>query len=91
MSSNQMPPQDHIAAHRHSIYHASEIKSSERCGCFYCLEIFEPCAVKEWTDTDHPGSETALCPNCGIDSVIGSQSGYPIEKGFLKRMQRHWF
>jgi len=35
---------------------------------------------------------TALCPHCGIDSVIGSASGYPVsEPQFLKAMHDHWF
>jgi hypothetical protein len=33
---------------------------------------------------------TALCPRCGIDSVIGSDSGFPVERGFLRRMKQHW-
>ena len=41
----------------------------------------------EWIDDDN----TALCPKCGIDSVIGTKSGYPITKEFLGQMQAHWF
>jgi len=32
-----------------------------------------------------------MCPECGIDSVIGSDSGYPITRDFLKRMCDYWF
>jgi hypothetical protein len=35
--------------------------------------------------------QTALCPKCGIDAVIGSASGYPISREFLAEMHRHWF
>jgi len=28
---------------------------------------------------------------CGIDSVIGSASGYPITTEFLESMNRRWF
>jgi hypothetical protein len=84
---------DHIRAHRHSTHHREEIRSSERCGCFYCLAIFTPFEIKEWTDISEsrPQGETAVCPKCGIDSVIGSESGYPITKVFLESMSRHWF
>lgn len=34
---------------------------------------------------------TALCPRCGIDSVIGSPSGYPVTPEFLGRTREHWF
>ena len=32
-----------------------------------------------------------ICPKCGIDSVIGSASGYPIEHSFLMKMREFWF
>ena len=38
-----------------------------------------------------PQGSTALCPRCGIDAVIGSESGYPVTKRFLERMQAQWF
>ena len=34
---------------------------------------------------------TGLCPYCGIDSVIGESSGYPITKEFLEKMRNYWF
>jgi len=34
----------------------------------------------------------AICPYCGIDAVIGSESGFPIDDpDFLKEMNEHWF
>jgi len=33
-----------------------------------------------------------MCPECGIDSVIGDASGFPIaDEAFLKRMHSIWF
>ncbi len=34
---------------------------------------------------------TAFCPFCGVDSVIGESSGYPITKEFLEKMKEWWF
>ena len=82
------PP--HISAHRHSSAHRPEVERSSRCGCFYCLAVFPPSAIRDWID-EGDGSQTALCPACGIDSVLGAASGYPITEAFLRRMQRHWF
>ena len=73
--------------HRHSIRHREELRNSEKCGCFHCLDIFDYRNIDDWCD----GGDTALCPTCGIDSVIGSDSGYPITKDFLESMKRHWF
>ena len=79
--------EDHISAHEWSSYHRETLRESDVCGCFYCLEVFPPSEIEEWTCDD----DTALCPKCGIDSVIGSVSGYPIEPEFLKKMHHQWF
>jgi hypothetical protein len=82
----------YITAHKHSSRHRQEILESEQCGCFYCLTVFSPSEIKEWIDTDeHRVGQTALCPKCGIDAVIGSKSSYPITKEFLQVMEEHWF
>jgi len=78
---------DVIEAHKHSIRHREEIEASEKCGCFDCLAIFIPHDIIDWVDK----GQTALCPHCGIDSVIGSKSGYPIDRSFLDQMRHHWF
>jgi hypothetical protein len=50
--------------------------------------VFKPKDIQEWTDDE----QTALCPNCGIDAVIGDNSGYSVaEKGFLTQMHNYWF
>jgi hypothetical protein len=68
-----------------------ELLLSERCGCFYCGAIFSPEEVEEWVDEEEGIGQTALCPRCGIDAVIGSKSGYPITIEFLGLMRAHWF
>jgi hypothetical protein len=82
---------DHIRAHRHCIRHREEVLGSEQCGCFYCLAIFPPSEIECWIDPWEEVGQTALCPRCEIDSVIGSASGYPITEEFLGLMNRHWF
>ena len=77
-----------ISAHKFCTNHKAELIKDKKCGCFYCLEIFEPCEIIQWLKD--PGG-TALCPYCGIDAVIGESSGYPITKEFLKSMQEYWF
>lgn len=64
--------------------------------CFYCLSTFAPTEVKEHVDKGArrgkvPPDQTALCPHCGIDSVLGSASGYPLTPEFLKAMHDYWF
>jgi hypothetical protein len=88
-----------VVAHSSSSNHRKEIEASALCGCFYCLETFGPSEISEWVDwpvdtreeLELSAGTTALCPRCGIDSVIGSLSGYPINAEFLSAMRRHWF
>lgn len=67
------------------------------CGCFYCLEMFPPTSIVKWTDAPDPlevpeaAGQTALCPHCGIDSVIGDASGTVITNALLKRMHSAYF
>ena len=87
-----MAKSDVVAAHVHTSNHRDELMQSELCGCFYCFGIYSPLEIVEWVDEDENGiGKCALCPRCGIDSVIGSTSGYPISDDFLKRMHAHWF
>jgi hypothetical protein len=75
------------AAHVHSSAHRDELATSTSCGCFFCFRIFGYKEIDRWID----GNQTALCPKCGIDAVLGDASGFPIGDAFLRRMHRHWF
>jgi hypothetical protein len=81
------PHMDLKEAHRFSIRHRAQVENSATCGCFYCLTIFPPTEIVDWTDDD----QTALCPKCRIDSVLGSASGAPITADFLSLMRAWWF
>lgn len=77
-----------VPAHDHSSRHRHEIEKSERCGCFYCLAVFSPEQICEWTDD----KATALCPHCGIYSVVGDKSGFQVASiDFLTAMKAYWF
>ena len=75
------------AAHRHCYKCRKEVMASEICGCFHCLATFPPGEIEEWLDD----GQTAMCPKCGIDSVIGSASGFSIDEHFLESMNQRWF
>ena len=79
--------------HKQSSHHRADIERSDLCGCFYCLITFPPGEITDWCDRRdaHDPGQTALCPRCGIDSVLGSASGHPITPPLLAAMQRAWF
>jgi len=79
---------DYIEAHKFSSNQKAQILKDQRCGCFYCLAIFRTSEIIEWIDSN---SDTAICPYCGIDAVIGEGSGYPLTEEFLKKMKKYWF
>ena len=77
-----------IAAHKFSIRHRDHVASSKICGCFYCVSVFPPEEIVDWPVVE----TTALCPRCGIDSVIGDTTGYPVNQpAFLRAMKDYWF
>ena len=81
------------AAHKFSSNHRAELEKDRICGCFYCLRVFSPAEITEWIEDDNPidSRGTAVCPYCGVDSVIGESSGYPITEQVLKAMHKVWF
>ncbi len=70
---------------------SGDLCASEFCGCFNCYAIFPPTSLK-WRsneDTERLGDLTAVCPHCGVDTLIGDHEGYVITKQLLKRMKKH--
>jgi len=76
-----------IEAHKHASKHRAELEASARCGCFFCFRTFPPSSIKAWIDA----KQTALCPACGVDAVIGSASSHRLDDASLRRMHIHFF
>jgi len=87
MDSRHIETDLYIAARTHASKHRAEIEASGRCGCFFCFRSFASADIKTWIDA----KQTALCPRCGVDSVIGSASQYRIDDVFLRGMHQHFF
>lgn len=77
--------------HGCSYLNEQSIIHSRKCGCFHCGSIFAPEEVKEWCDSDHIDDRTALCPRCGIDSVLGDDCGIEITAEMLVLMNYQFF
>lgn len=73
--------------HGASFRNRAVIERSHRCGCFCCCSMFEAASVDEWVDN----GETALCPRCGVDAVIGDASGFGLSEDLLKKMNGRFF
>ncbi len=87
-----------LDAHEHCNRNRDEVCRSGVCGCFYCCNTFAPEEISTWIGPPPDATallaelaHTALCPRCGVDSVLGDSSGYPITSEFLARMRAYWF
>ena len=88
-----------LAAHRHTFNNRAELEASGLCGCCSCLKVFPPDDIVAWSgldmsNFDNPDAvngETALCPQCGNEALIGDKAGYPLNPDFLSRMNQAWF
>ena len=90
---------DLLAAFRHTTKNRAEIEASRLCGCCYCMQSFSTDEVVAWagldfSQLDNPDAadaETAVCPRCGGEAVIGDKAGFDITPQFLSRMNEAWF
>ena len=72
----------YTSALRHASNHRVELTASAHCGCFFCFRTFVATEIRNWIDKD----QTALCPGCGIDAVIGTASGFTVDDRFLRKL-----
>lgn len=77
-------------AYKHSICNKEELDIVKKCGCFYCLKIYDTNEIEEWIE-EKSGSKTALCPYCAVDSVIADSTEYELCEELLKFMYNIWF
>ena len=85
-------------AHRLCATNRKLVRASKKCGCFHCEAVFAPSSIDEWIEETQgnysmaPDPFTAVCPHCGIDSVLGDACQYPVtDPAFLHAMRIHWF
>ena len=81
----------YILAHARSHHHRRDVLESRQCGCFHCGQVFRPTEIVRWKDVEDGVGQTALCPKCGLEAVLGDKSGYPLTSRFLRKMNKHWF
>ena len=77
------------AFYTHSIKNEESILKSDFCGCFHCISIFPVADIKEMV-VEKDGFKTAICPICGIDSVLGDAS-VDITAEILESLNAHYF
>jgi hypothetical protein len=83
--------------HHYSSRHRHLVERAARCGCFYCGAMFPSHEVETWCDDPEEGvsataGTTAICPRCGIDSVLPDNiPGVRLSMELLTAMREHFF
>jgi hypothetical protein len=79
------------AFYSHSIRNEESILKSNLCGCFHCISIFPVADIKlSQMVVEKDGFKTAICPICGIDSLLGDAS-VEITAELLEAMNEYYF
>jgi hypothetical protein len=79
------------AIYSHSIRNEESILKSNLCGCFHCISTLAATDIKlSEMMVEKDGFRTAICPICGIDSVLGDAS-VEITAELLEAMNEYYF
>lgn len=79
-----MTPQTLRELHDLCTHNKRLITKSTLCCCFQCETIFTASEIREWCDEGQYEGVTAVCPKCGVDSVI------PIDT-LIRELHDYWF
>lgn len=86
-----------VDAHKWSTHQRERYYAKDIVGCFYCEDQFQAADIEDWCDERGVKRCTALCPSCGIDSVISISDTLKIGVGreefdeLLSEMKKYWF
>lgn len=73
--------------HSYSSHNNKLVNNADKCYCFYCMSGFDSIEIDSYIDE----GQTALCPKCGIDSVIPDNIDEEINEAIILDMNRYWF
>jgi len=71
-----------------SSMHRKRLLASDVAVCYYCFGEFPPDTIVEWCDGDDQ-DQTALCPRCGVDAVVGFDG--PVDAAWVKMAHERGF
>lgn len=76
-------------AHKKAFQNEPLVQIAKDCACFCCLEHFPASAIDGWVDDKL--HRTAMCPKCGIDSVLTEETLDRVPDNLLKALQAEYF
>lgn len=74
--------------HDKSLGNRADLAAGGQCGCFHCLRTFPSVAIAQYLEKEG----TALCPHCGVDSILAERSlPCPLSLDLLRVMREEFF
>ena len=73
--------------HAYSSHNKDLIAVSMKCYCFYCKEVVDAYEITDYADN----GQTAICPRCGIDSIIPDSIEEGVDNSTISDMNEYWF
>lgn len=74
-------------AHRHTSHNRREVDASKFCCCISCRTFFKPSEIDCYADE----GDTAICPYCDCDAVLGDACGIKLTDELLEDLHQKYF
>ena len=82
------------AFHKLCGWHEDAVRASTQCGCFDCLRLFPASGISQWIEEQETSARgrgrTAVCPACGMDTVLPESPDYVLSVELLSAMHKRW-
>lgn len=73
--------------HTYSAHNRSRIAVADKCYCFHCKAVLDSREITDYADH----GQTAICPKCGIDSIIPDSIDEPLNEKTVAELNQYWF
>ncbi len=74
---------------KHTKDNEIDILRSKKCSCLFCRQSYDARKVSEWNNEEKRIS--AICPECGMDTVVGDASGFNLDHDTLKAINQAYY
>lgn len=75
--------------YKHTKNNEIDILNSKKCSCLFCRQTYDARRVSDWSNENNKIS--AVCPECGMNAVVGDASGFSLDHDTLKQLNLTYF